>query len=291
MKEFFGEGSNPFPLTDIQQFVDLYTTKHSAIISTKNSFDFLQEDTHAHQGYEFLLPMNNMPPILLDNRKLGIDSNRIIPFNSWQEHGPAKQQKGSQLMSFQVRKDYLSTIAYNMFGISEVSFAGEFRVIGNELKDLLRAFLSEGRNQQPGSDFIMESISTHIIVLLLRQLKSNLPTLVTESNYCGDYHIRNAIDFMVDNYSTPFSIEDIARIAALSPYHFIRIFKSQTGVTPHKYLLHIKIEKAKQFLRSKDLTITEIADRCGFNNVNHFSTTFKKHVGVTPSKYRKDFLY
>jgi AraC-like DNA-binding protein len=90
-----------------------------------------------------------------------------------------------------------------------------------------------------------------------------------------------------EEYSNSFSLEDVARIANLSPYHFIRTFKSMTGKTPYDYLLDVKIENSKNLLKLKNYTITDICFHCGFNNLEHFSSVFKRKVGIIPSQYRK----
>jgi len=76
-------------------------------------------------------------------------------------------------------------------------------------------------------------------------------------------------------------------MANFSPYHFIRVFKSETGTTPYDYLLNSKIEKAKKILEEEEKPITEVCFLCGFFNPSHFSTTFKKKVGISPYKYRR----
>lgn len=111
--------------------------------------------------------------------------------------------------------------------------------------------------------------------------------MLRERNYLEINGINRVIVFLMEHYQENYSLQDIARIANLSPYHFIRIFKAQTGKTPYEYLLDIKIDKAKTMLKDAALNITEISYLCGFNNLNHFGKVFKRKVGVSPSAYRK----
>ncbi|MFZ5642647.1 MAG: helix-turn-helix domain-containing protein [Bacillota bacterium] len=80
-------------------------------------------------------------------------------------------------------------------------------------------------------------------------------------------------------------------MANLSSYYFIRVFKAQMGKTPYEYLLDIKMEKAREMLKQRNHTITEICYECGFNSISHFTTAFKRKVGVTPTYYRKSALH
>ncbi|MBE9211915.1 helix-turn-helix transcriptional regulator [Plectonema cf. radiosum LEGE 06105] len=72
----------------------------------------------------------------------------------------------------------------------------------------------------------------------------------------------------------------------LSQYHFCRLFKQSTGITPHQYLTRCRINKAKHLLSKTELTITDIAFEVGLTNHSSFSRLFRKYVGVTPSSFR-----
>jgi ATP/maltotriose-dependent transcriptional regulator MalT/AraC-like DNA-binding protein len=100
-------------------------------------------------------------------------------------------------------------------------------------------------------------------------------------------NINRAVAYLRENFTKKYHLADVARVANLSPYHFTRVFKAQTGKTSSDYLLDIRVEKAREMLRTTDQTITEICFQCGFCNPSHFATVFKRRVGVGPSEYRK----
>jgi AraC family transcriptional regulator len=83
------------------------------------------------------------------------------------------------------------------------------------------------------------------------------------------------------------SLEQMAAVARLSPYHFARQFKRATGLPPHQYVIVRRVERAKQLLQeASDLTLGQVAARAGFSNQSHFSHHFKHLVGVTPGQFR-----
>ncbi len=82
------------------------------------------------------------------------------------------------------------------------------------------------------------------------------------------------------------SLEDLAREAGISRFHFARAFREGTGLPPHRYLTLRRIERAKELLRQTDLTLVEIALACGFGNQSHFTLRFREAVGVTPRRFR-----
>jgi AraC family transcriptional regulator len=95
-----------------------------------------------------------------------------------------------------------------------------------------------------------------------------------------------ARDAMHASYDEHITLSDVAGIAALSPYHFLRAFKRAFGQTPHEYLTALRIERAQFLLYSTDLPITEICLSLGFTSLGSFSTLFRRSVGVSPRMYR-----
>ena len=81
------------------------------------------------------------------------------------------------------------------------------------------------------------------------------------------------------------SIDDIAKKLYHSRNDIHRSFKKKYGTTPHKYLIDIRIDRAKNLLLNRNITLTEIADYLCFSSVYHFSNVFKKRVGISPSMY------
>jgi len=83
-------------------------------------------------------------------------------------------------------------------------------------------------------------------------------------------------------------LAELAELAALSEYHFCRMFKQSTAQTPQQYLSMIRIDRVKNMCSSSPLSLTEISLDCGFSNQSHMGRTFKKLVGVSPREYRKN---
>lgn len=81
------------------------------------------------------------------------------------------------------------------------------------------------------------------------------------------------------------TLDDLARLAGLSRFHFIRAFRKQAGMTPHVYLTFRRIARAKELLRRR-LPLTAVALDCGFFDQSHLSRVFKSHTGITPGRYR-----
>ena len=105
----------------------------------------------------------------------------------------------------------------------------------------------------------------------------------------ADYALRinRVLDYMETHIDQPLTLEELAREACFSVYHFHRIFTGCTGERPFQLLQRLRLEKAANLLSSrKDLKITDIALQCGFANTPAFSRAFKSQFGRTPSQWK-----
>lgn len=93
------------------------------------------------------------------------------------------------------------------------------------------------------------------------------------------------IRYIKDNYAQPLSVEQMAQQGGLSKCHFCREFKKSTGMTPMNYLARLRIKRSKEFLR-KNLPVSAIAMKVGFNDLSSFNRHFRKFVGLTPTEFR-----
>lgn len=94
--------------------------------------------------------------------------------------------------------------------------------------------------------------------------------------------------YISDHPQMTLSLEELADRANLSPYYFLRLFKKEIGYTPHEYLIMVRINTAKFYLKTTSLSVKDIAYSIGFSSESSFCTSFKKAVGCTPNEYRCD---
>jgi AraC-like DNA-binding protein len=92
---------------------------------------------------------------------------------------------------------------------------------------------------------------------------------------------------MHENLFEQMTLDDMARTALFSKFHFSRVFQRITGVSPGRYLSAMRIQRAKQLLMSTSLTVTDISHRVGYASVSTFSARFTSSVGVSPTAYRR----
>ncbi len=98
---------------------------------------------------------------------------------------------------------------------------------------------------------------------------------------------RRICEYLQEHFDEEPSLADLAALIDRSPWHFVRAFKASTGLPPHRYLVTLRVERAKEMLAGTDKSITEIAHACGFASSQHMATLFRRAVGTTPTEYRR----
>lgn len=119
---------------------------------------------------------------------------------------------------------------------------------------------------------------------ILTQFLLYTPANVHARSYAG--MAEEIITYINEHFREDVSVEKLAARAGLSQYHFIRIFKKETGFTPHEYLVNTRIATAKYLLKNTKLPVKEICFSTGFSCESVFCGAFKRHQGMTPAQYR-----
>jgi AraC-like DNA-binding protein len=102
-------------------------------------------------------------------------------------------------------------------------------------------------------------------------------------------HLLRAKDLADSRYFEPLRVDDLARAARLSRFHFSREFRRAFGESPHAYLLTRRLERAAALLRNTDRTVVEICFAVGMQSVGSFTSSFTRTYGVSPTAYRAKF--
>jgi AraC family transcriptional regulator len=113
-------------------------------------------------------------------------------------------------------------------------------------------------------------------------------TVFTISRYYKDKEeIMKGKEYIEDHWKEDYDIDKLVGIIRMSRYHYTRLFKKHTGMTPYNYYQNIKIEKIKEKLCDNNLSIAQVFAECGVDYNGNIAKIFKQKVGMTPSQYRK----
>ena len=130
---------------------------------------------------------------------------------------------------------------------------------------------------------------TDVHMTLTRILCGLLTTVPTASGGADAANgpINDAIAYVVENLAEDLTLAGLADLVNMSPFHFSRQFKAQTGYSPYEFIINSRIDSAKHLLKQSDLSIREVAYSVGFNSESNFIHTFRQRVGQTPNQFRK----
>jgi AraC-like DNA-binding protein len=101
--------------------------------------------------------------------------------------------------------------------------------------------------------------------------------------------LKPVLTYIEQSYMQPISLEELAKLAGMSPRYFCRFFRALIHRTPMDYLSYYRIERACNLLANASVSVTEAAYCCGFNDSSYFVKIFKKYKGTTPKQYQKQF--
>ncbi len=88
------------------------------------------------------------------------------------------------------------------------------------------------------------------------------------------------------NLARPIGVDDMARVAKMSRFHFSRQFEKVRGISPGRYLASLRLEEAMRLIAGSRFTVKKVAEQCGFGDANYFCKVFRKSFGVSPGAYR-----
>ncbi|MBW4568580.1 MAG: AraC family transcriptional regulator [Tolypothrix carrinoi HA7290-LM1] len=131
-----------------------------------------------------------------------------------------------------------------------------------------------------------ESMATALSVHLLRRYSVRQQQIKNYTGGLPKYRLKEAVNYINENLDHNLTLAEVAASVQMSPHYFASLFKQSTGLTPHQYVMKCRIDKAKQLLLKRELTLVEICHQVGFQSQSHFTRVFREHTKTTPKVYR-----
>jgi AraC family transcriptional regulator len=177
--------------------------------------------------------------------------------------------------------DSTSSARVELEGLQFTRRDRKLHIIGSLLETEVRAGCPTGRLY---GEFLGMALAAHVLCtyavfpLKTVQYRGGLPK----------YQLRHIVDYIQSNWAEDTSLQQLADLAEVSQFHFCRSFKQSTGLSPHRYILQLRIDEAKRLLKRTKLALSDVASRLGFSDQSHFTMVFRKLVGTTPARWRGD---
>lgn len=157
----------------------------------------------------------------------------------------------------------------------------------DRLMQLVQWVGEEYQQKQPGSDYVLSRLAEMLLIEAMRSTTAgNAPPGLLRG--LGDERLARALKQMHARVDHPWTVGELARMAALSRSTFFERFTRTVGVPPMEYLLAWRMRIAGRLLKREALSVTEVAGRVGYGSTSTFSVAFSRHVGQPPSRYARD---
>lgn len=195
-------------------------------------------------------------------------------------------EREAEVLIFYLDPRFLLDAARESVGENTVELAGAFTTGDDLTRQLGLALRRELAGGEPPGRLYVESVANVLAVHLLRRYGAAGTPLHDPPGGLAKGALRQAVEYAHENFARDLSLSEMAREAAMSPYHFSRLFKGATGRTPHQYVIQLRVQRAKHLLLTTDWPLDRISRGAGFANRSHLSRHFKRLLGVTPGSLR-----
>lgn len=148
------------------------------------------------------------------------------------------------------------------------------------------AIAEEMRAGAPGGRLCAESLATALVAHLLPTRNDAGPRNARRPASLSKPRLDRVLEYVSERLAQSISLRDLAALADMEVYGFVRAFKEATGLPPHQYVLRARVERAKVLLRDHRLSVSDVALATGFATPSHFATTFRRLTRATPRAFR-----
>lgn len=167
-----------------------------------------------------------------------------------------------------------------------IDITSSFDVRDSVCEYLLMVLAEEAKlSAHAAQPMIVQSVASALALRLVGRFRASGPQPLGARGALTGRVFAQVRAYIEDNVGEPISLEDLARVAGISRFHFARQFRLRTGESPMGYLLRSRIERAKPMLRATNTKVSEIAATLGFADQSHFTRTFKRLVGMSPTAF------
>jgi AraC family transcriptional regulator len=139
----------------------------------------------------------------------------------------------------------------------------------------------------PERDVYVSALVTALTAHILRGPMSSVQQEDMSVGGLTTYRLHTIMDGIQQRPQDSHTLEEMAAQAGVTESHFCRIFRKETGVSPHQYVMKARLDRAQQMLTQTDMALSTIAEFLGFTSQSHFTRAFRQSVGEPPSDFRK----
>lgn len=222
---------------------------------------------HSHEVTEMVYFLNGHGTSTIDNNVYSVKTNCFAIMPSGIKHD-------------QISEETIDTICIGVSECNLLNVSGVWVDPDGQIKSTLLRFIEELSRKKAGYSMLTQGLLYTAVGLMQRAMQTNAPMDRKQSIVDRAIHI-------IEERAGNISIDDISGQLFVSKDYLRHLFRHYTGQSPMKTIINARIEHAKNLLPNNNLTITMVAEECGFENPYYFSRIFKEITGQTPSDFRQ----
>jgi AraC family transcriptional regulator len=195
--------------------------------------------------------------------------------------------EGALFTILSIEPKFLERIAHEFVNPDRVEILPHFARPDPLIYEIVSALKSKLEFDQEVDQMYFDSAATFLTTHLIEHYSVRKHNIKEDANSLSHRDLRQVTDYIHTNLDQNLGLKDLSNLVGISYYHFARLFKKSTGVSPGQYLVECRLERTSSLLKDKELSIDEIARRTGFSSHSYLCRMFHKYRSVTPSEYRK----
>ena len=171
--------------------------------------------------------------------------------------------------------------------IDLLTFRRQHKAQDKHLQALIQALLVEAESGGPNGKLYAETLSVALATHFVNHYGTEEAPELSTRGAIARQQFQPVIDYIEASLAEEIGLDELAAIAGLSKYHFSRTFKQTFGLTPHRYLMQRRVQRATDALKTSPSGIARVAHQFGFADQSHFTRVFKQVQGLTPKQFLK----
>lgn len=239
---------------------------------------------HFHPGYSFFLAFDRNTGIVANGQTIYSEPGTVMAVEPGASHHELARDDPPRYVAIFIDREQFETQLAPYEQCDCKTFRFRSFLPEPDLIVLLRTFMNECEATLPGREALLAAMGLRITHSLIR---AALGVMARPSAGSVRLEIHRAIQYLHDHFTERLTVADLAGVAGISPPHFSRLFRRETGHSPLEYLIRVRIQRSRILLRAGSDTVTSVALKCGFATPSHFADSFRKQCGVSPSEYFK----
>jgi AraC family transcriptional regulator len=201
------------------------------------------------------------------------------------ESHPSRWLQTYNEVSLVIDPEFVADVVQDGLAADRIEFVSRHSVVDSVIGDYAATFRAELIADAPNGVMYAESLTIGLVLHLLANYGVAKPKALSPRGKLNAFQLRAVLECIASQLDEDVSLLTLARQAHISPFHFARLFRATVGVSPHQFVLRLRLARAVRFMKTGKKTLAQIAVECGFHDQPHFTRAFQRVFRITPAMY------